>query len=113
MSHFYIPPRLDDLKNDGGLFYIDGGGDPLVKHWTSLYLFLQLRETNRDSAFCVKDPSLNGGYGYGGVLRKQQIVRANQAVEAEAGLLNLQRGVARGSGSDWQNLASGGLCVQA
>ncbi len=63
-----------------------GWGHP-VKHWTRLYLFLQLGETNSDSAFCVKDPSLNGGYGYGGVLRKQQIVRANQAVEAEAGLV--------------------------
>ena len=56
-AKFYIPPRLDDLKNDGGLFYIDGGGDPLVKHWTSLYLFLQLSEANSDPAFRAKDPA--------------------------------------------------------
>ena len=52
----------------------------------------QTRETSSDPAFLVKDPDLNGGYGYGGTLREQQIVRANQAVEAEAGLLNAQRG---------------------
>ena len=39
--------------------------------------------------------------------RKQQIVRADQAVEAEAGLLNLQRGVPRGWGADWLDLAWG------
>ena len=54
---FYIPPRLDDLKNDGGLFYIDGGGDPLVKHWTSLYLSLELSETNSGPTFRIKDPA--------------------------------------------------------
>ena len=47
-------------------------------------------------AFRVKDPGLNRGYGYGGVLRKQQIVRADQYVAAEAGLLNAQRGCPRG-----------------
>ena len=39
------------------------------------------------------------GYaGNGGVLRKQQIVRSDQAVEAAAGLLNLQRGCPVGGG---------------
>ena len=52
---------------------------------------MQLSETNSDPCLRVKDPGLNGGYG--GVLRKQQIVRADQAVETEAGLLNTQRGV--------------------
>ena len=43
-----------------------------------------------------KRPGLNGGYGCGGVLRKQPIVRADQYVAAEAGLLNAQRGCPRG-----------------
>ena len=87
----------------GGLLYIEGGGVTLVKHWTSLYLFLQLRETNSVPAFLVRDRGLNAWYGHGGVLdfRKQQTVRADQAVEAKAGLLNLQRGVPRGWGADW------------
>ena len=55
---FYIPPpRLDDLKNEGGLFYIDGGGVTLVKHWTRLYRFLQLSETNSGPTFRAKDPA--------------------------------------------------------
>ena len=88
---------------------IEGGGVTLVKHWTSLYRFPQLRETNSVPALRVRDPGLNAWYGVGGVLdfRKQQIVRADQAVEAEAGLLNLQRGVPRGWGADWQDLAWG------
>ena len=40
-------------------------------------------------------------------LEKCGIVRADQAVEAEAGLLNRQRGVPRGWGADWQDLAWG------
>ncbi len=83
------------------------GGVTLVKHWTSLYLSLELSETNSDPAFRVKDPGLNGAYGYGGVLRKQSIVRADHAVETEEGLLTLQRGVARGWGLGWQDLAWG------
>ena len=45
----------------------------------------------------------------GGVLdfRKQQIVRADQAVEAEAGLLTTQRGGGVPVGSDWQDFAWG------
>ena len=66
-SIFYIPPRLNDLKNEGGLFYIEGGGVTLVKRWTRLYSFLQLSETNSDPAFRAKDLGLNGGYGYSGV----------------------------------------------
>ena len=62
----------------------------------NVHLFLQLSETNSGPTFCVKDPGLNGGYG--GVLRKKQIVRADQAVEAEEGLLNLQRGGGPGVG---------------
>jgi hypothetical protein len=65
---FYIPPRLDDLQDDGGAFSVSmGGGVTLVKHWTSLCLFLQLSETNSGPTFHAKDPGLNGGYGYGGV----------------------------------------------
>ena len=52
----YIPSRLDDLKNEGGLFYIDGGGVTLVKYWTRLYRFLQLSEINSDPAFRVNGP---------------------------------------------------------
>jgi len=40
-------------------------------------------------------------------LEKCGIVRADQAVEAKAGLLNAQRGVPRGWGADWQDLAWG------
>ena len=50
------------------------------------------RETNSDPCLAQKILGLSGGYGYAGVLRKQQIVRADQAVKAEAGLLNAQRG---------------------
>ena len=58
----YIPPPPRHFKNEGGV------GGTLVKHWTSLYLFLQLRETNSVPAFRVRDPGLIAWYGYGGVL---------------------------------------------
>ena len=56
------------------------------------------REANSDPCLPQKILGLSGGYGYGGVLRKQQIVRADHAVKAEARLLNSQRGCPGGGG---------------
>ena len=69
-------------------------GGPLVKRWTRLYRFLQLSEANNEHCLSRKRPCINGGDG--GVLRETQIVRADQYVAAEAGLLNAQRGCPRG-----------------
>ena len=64
---FYIPPPLARrFENEGGPFLYRWGGVTLVKHWTRLYRFLQLSETNSGPTFRAKDPGLNGGYGYGG-----------------------------------------------
>ena len=70
---------------------------------------MELSETNSGPTFRIKDPGLNGGYGYGGVLRKKQIVRADQAVEAEEGLLNLQRGGGPGVGVGLEEFGLGRL----
>ena len=48
-----------------------------------------------------------GGWCLG--FRIYRLVRPDQAVEAEAGLLNLQRGWPRGWGADWQDLAWGSV----
>ena len=90
----YTPPQLDDLQNDGGPFlYRWGWGPPCKTLDKSLPLFT-IKRDKQWSYLSRKDPGLNGGYG--GVLRKQQIVRADQYVAAEAGLLNAQRGCPRG-----------------
>ena len=51
-------------------------------------------------ALSVDDEAETLGYGVGGVLsfRNRSVVRPDQAVEAEAGLLNAQRGPPRGGG---------------
>ena len=83
-----------------------GWGHPCKTLDKTLPLFA-IKRDKQWSYLPRKRPGLNGGYGYGGVLRKQQIVRADQAVEAEAGLLNAQRGVRYPWGSDWPELALG------
>ena len=56
---FYIPPRLDDLKNEGGPFlYRWGWGQPnRSKAIDTSSPALQMRETNSDPAFRAKDPA--------------------------------------------------------
>jgi len=62
------PPRPNAFQKRRGLFCIERGGVNLLKDWTRLYLFVQLRETNSVPAFRVRDRGLVAWYGYGGVL---------------------------------------------
>ena len=66
LENLYTPPGPRHSKNEGGPFLYRGGGVTLVKHWTSLYLFLQLRETNSVPALRVRDPAKTLGTGWVG-----------------------------------------------
>ena len=67
LRFLYSPParRFEKRKTKAGLFYIRVGGQ--TNRSTAIDTAspaFQTRETNSDPAFLVKDPDLNGGYGY-------------------------------------------------